>query len=783
MTSSPQKQATGASRSPQPPSPEPAPRRSLHGRLLHALASIRIWQKLALICLAFATPTIPLLGFFVTSMNDDIERAGKQACGNAFSQKVVALLEDAIRLRLLGVGVEKVEDADRLSASALSATVEREVDALEGLYGTACGERSMGATLGAEELTRALKGTWNELGRGLSAKGYPDEAYRRFLDGILALLHQVGLSSNLVRDASLDIFTVVEATQSRIPGAARAIERIGTGLGGARVDTRVPEALLQAQYLVSSLEDVGRNLQAAYRSAEGTDGARGRLAETVDAPFQALAMAAQQLHDSVHATGTGGAPTPEATRRCLDHAATALAALAKAEDAGQHWLERTLEARADRFKVFKIRSVTVIGLFFLLATILVLVIVRSITVPLTRVVGCANALAAQNLAVEIPAAAEDETGQVLVAMRSMAGTLRSTISSIVASSRTVAAASERISSSATQLARGAETQSTATDETSSSMAEIAVQIQQLAKTAVSLAASVEETSAAIQKMDETLGRTAANGEALMAASGETATTLNQLADSVAQMASRAREADQLSKRALTGVRTGGDLLQKSINGIGERAKDVSKIVRVIEEIADQTNLLALNAAIEAARAGDAGRGFAVVADEVRRLAERSAVATQEISDIIDRVQKDVGGAVTLTEDVLTSMVGSIDNTSRVIEESAATADQQTEAAKSMLGTAARMSNLARNIALASKENAGSANEIARAAQEMTQLTNVMLDATIEQKKGGEMVVRATDSIATVARQNLAAVENITVAAKNLAQEAEALRERVEEFVV
>ena len=225
------------------------------------------------------------------------------------------------------------------------------------------------------------------------------------------------------------------------------------------------------------------------------------------------------------------------------------------------------------------------------------------------------------------------------------------------------------------------------------------------------------------------------------------------------------------------------MLQKSINGIGDRAQEVSKIVRVIEEIADQTNLLALNAAIEAARAGDAGRGFAVVADEVRRLAERSAGATQEISDIIDRVQKDVGGSVKLTEEVLVKMVASLDNTSRVIEDSAQTADEQTRATKTMLDTAERMSQLARQIALASKENAGSGNEIAKAAQEMTELTNVMLDATIEQKKGGEMVVKATDSIAAVARQNLAAVEQITVAARNLAQEAEVLRGRVEEFAV
>ena len=67
------------------------------------------------------------------------------------------------------------------------------------------------------------------------------------------------------------------------------------------------------------------------------------------------------------------------------------------------------------------------------------------------------------------------------------------------------------------------------------------------------------------------------------------------------------------------------------------------------------------------------------------------------------------------------------------------------------------------------------------AQRREQTRTALLDATIEQKKGGEMVVKATDSIATVARQNLSAVESITVAARNLAQEADTLRARVIRF--
>lgn len=117
----------------------------------------------------------------------------------------------------------------------------------------------------------------------------------------------------------------------------------------------------------------------------------------------------------------------------------------------------------------------------------------------------------------------------------------------------------------------------------------------------------------------------------------TSTNLHTLADSVADTAQHAIQANKLTEEAVQYAKEGHQTMEDflvTMEEIHSRSQQVNDIVNVINAISFQTNLLALNASVEAARAGEQGRGFAVVADEVRLLATRSADAANQIQSIL-----------------------------------------------------------------------------------------------------------------------------------------------------
>ncbi len=212
----------------------------------------------------------------------------------------------------------------------------------------------------------------------------------------------------------------------------------------------------------------------------------------------------------------------------------------------------------------------------------------------------------------------------------------------------------------------------ASSEVSNASREVASSSQFAAQGASEQAATLQETSASLT---EITSLTRKNAESMQAAAGLVGET-NRLVED----ANRNLE-------AMVGS-------MKDINGSSEK---ISKIIRVIDEIAFQTNILALNAAVEAARAGEAGMGFAVVADEVRNLAQRSAQAAKDTALLIE-------------ESIAKSNIGS------------AKLDQVAESVRKITGRATQVKTLVDNVDGASQQQARGIEQIAAAAGQMEQLT-------------------------------------------------------------
>ncbi|XLY86886.1 methyl-accepting chemotaxis protein [Ectopseudomonas mendocina] len=335
-----------------------------------------------------------------------------------------------------------------------------------------------------------------------------------------------------------------------------------------------------------------------------------------------------------------------------------------------------LEQRTESMNAAKSLSLVILLVGGLIATALAVSVAfllsRSIAGRLQQVVEVARDIAQGRLDSRIECAGSDEIGVLLDAFATMQQRLREMIGQIRAGAVQLVEAAQNISSASTQLSVSTQEQSQAASSMAATVEELTVSINHVA-----------DNANEAHGLSSDSGRQSAEGGAVIQ---ETLASMQRIADTVQGAAAQIAE-------------------------LGQHSDQISSIVNVIKEIADQTNLLALNAAIEAARAGEQGRGFAVVADEVRLLAQRTANSTQEITEMIKKIQLGTRNAVSNMEVGVQQVSGGVEQ-----------ASQAGDAIVAIRQASGRVVDVVDQISLALREQTVASQDVARNVERIAQMS-------------------------------------------------------------
>jgi methyl-accepting chemotaxis protein len=264
-----------------------------------------------------------------------------------------------------------------------------------------------------------------------------------------------------------------------------------------------------------------------------------------------------------------------------------------------------------------------------------------------------------------------------------------------------------------------------------SAAEILSSVTEISTGATETSTAISETTTTVEEVRQTA-----------VVSNQKAVALAESSQKATDSVEKGQESVQQVIEAMKKIDSQMNIIADTVVKLADQNRSVGEITSSVTDIADQSNLLAVNAAIEAAKAGEHGRGFAVVAQEIRSLAEQSKKATAQVKEIINEIQKSVSLAVDVTG-----------KGSRTVEDGIRLVKQSGEVIEIL------------------------AENVDEAAQSFIQISS----SSQQQMAGMEQIVPAMENIKQASEQNVSGIKQTQIAAHNLNELGQKLKEVIERF--